>query len=469
MTVEFDLDGDFQNGPWSDPRFEYRGVDYTVGKFTVIPSSRRDEIYWSFDKDFPGADRDTLRLHVCGDTFDLTDAEPEGFGDYSWSTFLEFLWSPGITVSLALSAELSDNAMLRGLELVDPDGFAIGLSPPFAFHETRLTAQVANAVPRVTVLPTTGDRLATVRYRDGDGNALADADTGADGHQVDLEVGTTTIRIVVTAEDGTVRTYTVEATRAPQSDADATLRALELSEGVLSPAFDPVVTGYTATVRDSVSQITVTAAARDSTATVEFLDADNNALADLDTQAPSREVGLAVGENTIQVAVTAGDGTTTSIYAVVVIRTAQSDTDATLHSLTVETLDGRPVALSPAFASGTSDYVVTLPPSVGMVRVTAVATDSAATVERRYDDPDNTDYIPFCGRLGGRSGRCFRHPAAGDGRGRHDHDDLHVDRELPPGLRLRDSGPDGPERGLERDPDGGCRFWRTGVRVRQRR
>ncbi len=51
---------------------------------------------------------------------------------------------------------------------------------------------------------------------------MVDADASADGHQVDLDVGSNTITVKVTAEDGTTtRTYTVTVTRAaPPASSD---------------------------------------------------------------------------------------------------------------------------------------------------------------------------------------------------------------------------------------------------------
>ena len=247
---------------------------------------------------------------------------------------------------MALSAEASSDTALSGLKLEESAGTAITLNQPFAFYLTDYTASVANSISRVTVTPTARDTYATLRYLDGAGNALADLDTLAAGHQVDLVEGANTIQVEVTAEDGvTTRTYTVEATRAQQADTDATLSALELSDGTLDPSFASDVTEYTASVGEAVERITVWAVKSDSAATVEFRD-NHGVLEDRDPAAPGHQVRLREGANIIRVAVTAGDGITNT-YMLTVTRAAQSDTDATLSGLVLERLDGTPIALSP--------------------------------------------------------------------------------------------------------------------------
>ncbi len=102
---------------------------------------------------------------------------------------------------------------------------------------------------------------------------------------------------------------------------NADLSALSLSDGTLAPGFHRVTTAYTASVGGAVSRMTVTATASDTAdATVEFLDGSDAALADADPNTLGQQVDLAVGENTIKVKVTAGDGATTRTYTVVVTR-----------------------------------------------------------------------------------------------------------------------------------------------------
>ena len=237
------------------------------------------------------------------------------------------------------------------------------------------------------------DSAADIDYLDGDGDELTDLDPGTDGHQVDLEVGENVIQVKLTAEDGTTtKTYRVTVTRAAQSNTDATLSALTLSKGTLSPSFASDVTDYTASVGDSVSRIAVTAARSDSAAEIAYLDGDDIELADLDTVADGHQVDLVVGANTIKVQVTAGDGTTTKTYAMTVTRAAQSDTDATLSAIALAHDNGAAIALSPSFASNVIDYRASVPLSVEEITVTVATRDSAATVQFGVDVEDDDDF-----------------------------------------------------------------------------
>ena len=182
---------------------------------------------------------------------------------------------------------------------------------------TEYTASVLHAVYRITVTPTLNHANAQVAFVD-----TTDADLGADGHQVDLEVGDNVITVTVTAENGsTTQTYTVTVTRA--GSADATLSNLTLSGVTLEQAVLPATTEYTASVLHAVSRITVTPTPTHANAQVAFVDTT-----DADLGADGHQVDLEAGDNVITVTVTAEDGTTTQAYKLTVTRNAVSETQA---------------------------------------------------------------------------------------------------------------------------------------------
>jgi hypothetical protein len=102
------------------------------------------------------------------------------------------------------------------------------------------------------------------------------------------------------------RTHYLEI--APAPSADATLSALTIDAGTLSPAFDSATDAYFATVDNGVTSVTISATANHAEAAVS---------GDVGTKA------LSVGDNTFTITVTAQDGTTKA-YTLVVTRTGPS-------------------------------------------------------------------------------------------------------------------------------------------------
>jgi uncharacterized repeat protein (TIGR02543 family) len=153
------------------------------------------------------------------------------------------------------------------------------------------------------------------------------------------------IQIVVTAEDGTTtKAYTVTVTR--QTD-DATLSALTLSSGTLSPTFASATRSYAASVSDSSITVTPTLNQANAT-TVQYLGADGTV---------PFTGALSLGSNIIRTVVTALNGTTTKTYTVTVTRV-----DAPTYSITWDN-QGADVRVSSGGSSSftTGSAVATIP------------------------------------------------------------------------------------------------------------
>ncbi|MBE5818334.1 MAG: cadherin-like beta sandwich domain-containing protein, partial [Clostridiales bacterium] len=169
--------------------------------------------------------------------------------------------------------------------------------------------------------------------------------------------------IKVTAQDGTTtKEYKVTVTR--QKCTDNTLKGLTTDKGQLSPAFSSFVVDYTINVPYEIDKITLAPVANHATATLSS-DYTNKA--------------LAVGNNTIEITVTAQDGTP-KVYTVTVIR-AEASTDATLKELGLST-----GTLSPVFNSATTEYTVTVPYNVESITFTPVANHSFAILSGEYNN-----------------------------------------------------------------------------------
>ncbi len=187
-------------------------------------------------------------------------------------------------------AALSGNNNLQSLS-VSPGS----LSPSFNANELNYTVNVASTVGSVTVTAQPQDGSASVSIN-GQTTTSRSVTLGAAG-------SSTPISIVVTAPNGSQKTYSVVVNRAAIIlSGNNNLSNLVASAGPLSPAFDPAVLSYSATVAKTVTSTTVTATLADLTATLTI-----NGAPATSGQA-SNPINLAVGENSVPVVVTAENG-----------------------------------------------------------------------------------------------------------------------------------------------------------------
>ena len=187
---------------------------------------------------------------------------------------------------------LSNDAALQSLSISGQN-----LLPAFNPNTVNYTVTVPNQVTGITVNAAANHSLATVT---GTGNQT-------------LTVGDNPFPVKVTAEDSTVKTYTVTVHRVSN---DATLKTLALNDGDILPEFDPAVFSYTVWSPSSVPGITV--------------DAETNHEFAKITAGTGYHL-LTCGNNTFEIKVTSEDGTVET-YTVTVIHTSN---DATLKSLTL--------------------------------------------------------------------------------------------------------------------------------------
>ena len=277
------------------------------------------------------------------------------------------------TVTVTRAAVPSSDASLKALSVTPGT-----LMPAFDAGTTSYAAAVGSSASRVTVIAAKSDSGATVVVKPDD------ADAGAAGHQVAVGSQGAVITVTVTAPDGvTTRAYTVNATRA---SSDASLSALTLTPGTLSPAFDAGTAVYTAEVVSHHGMVTVAAVRGDAGAGVVISPPD----ADAGTAGHQVRVGPGAATQ-IAVAVTAADGATRRTYSVAVTATrpAAANGDVALSSLEVD-----PGALAPALGSGAVLYGAAYPSSTKTATITAAARhpDAQVVIGPADADPDTAGH-----------------------------------------------------------------------------
>ena len=280
--------------------------------------------------------------------------------DYTFKAYATNSLGTGYSTSSTFTTQ-SNSADLGSLVLS-----AGTLSPGFARGTIIYTASVPNVTTSLMVTPTVADATATGITVNG----VAVASGSASG-AITLNVGGNIITTVVTAQDGTTKTYTTTVTRL-SSNAD--LSNIALSAGTLTPTFTSSAITYTASVPLATTSLTVTPTVADATATGVTV----NGVA-VTSGSASGAILLNAGSNVITTVVTAQDGSMKTYTTTV---TRHPNANLTSMGLAVADL---PLSFTPAFATGTTSYAATVAPLVASITITPTAEDATATVQVRVN------------------------------------------------------------------------------------
>lgn len=234
----------------------------------------------------------------------------------------------------------------------------------FRRDTTEYNLEVSNSTSRITVYAYPVDSNATV------------TGTGT----VNLKEGSNTVKVTVTAEDGvTKKTYTMNITRLtaeednPENETEARLKNLGIRPTEYDfSGFKRDNTSYTVEVPNELTEVEVYAEAVNPDAKITG----------------TGKLTLQEGENTVNVEVTAPDGTTKKTYTLVITRIASTateepeeptDDEEKVFGLSQLLVKGQ--NLSPKFSEDVYEYTIGLTEDLSSLDIEALASDENATIE----------------------------------------------------------------------------------------
>ena len=235
----------------------------------------------------------------------------------------------------------------------------------FRPNTTSYTVNVASTVASVTVRSTPADAAANMIVNGqatDSGQARTIALNGAGSN--------TLTNIIVIAQNGDPKTYTINITRAALVG-NNNLSALIVSPGPLTPAFASNRLTYSVDAAEDVTSVTVSATKSDSNAVMS-----GSVTAGAGTATGQATIPLdGPGTNTVVSITVDAPGQSPKTYTIIIERGARAGNN-NLQSLAVS-----PGSLTPAFTAARTRYTVDVESPVTSVTVTAALQDTTAGME----------------------------------------------------------------------------------------
>jgi hypothetical protein len=257
---------------------------------------------------------------------------------------------------LLVKADLTGNNSLQNLT-VSPGT----LTPSFDENLQVYTIDVPNDAGSLTVTPTLSDPAASI---------TVNGQAAVSGQPATISLNpagqTTAIPIVVTAQNGSEKTYFLAVSRGVSGN--NSLQSITISPGSLSPTFNAGTLGYRVPVASNVTSVMVTPALQDTTASMTV-----SGQATISGQARSIPLN-GPGSNTFINIVVAAQNGTQKTYSINVNRAALEGNNR------LSALDVSPGSLEPPFQAETLNYSVDMTGTVTSVSVTATKADPNAVM-----------------------------------------------------------------------------------------
>lgn len=197
--------------------------------------------------------------------------------------------------------ELFRSAQLTGLTLTSGT-----LSPAFNKGVYEYTATVENNVTSIGVKPIAEDANATITVNS------KKVPSGATSPYISLDEGANAINVKVTDAKGKSNTYVLTVTRKYSKD-NVNLASLSVTDGTMSPKFNPETYVYSVKVARNIEKVRVLYTSQNDKSKIKINGKEY-------TNGQSDLIKLEIGANLVVVEITAEDGKTTTTYKLSVIR-----------------------------------------------------------------------------------------------------------------------------------------------------
>ena len=228
-----------------------------------------------------------------GDSVTIIGVGSNGWSKVTYNGKTAYIKSDLLTTTKPAEDKKSANKALKSLEIE-----SVSLEPEFNKETTNYSVTVGKDVDSLKINAQAEDEKSKVTI------------TGNE----ELKMGENTVKISVTAEDGTVRTYTILVNK-KEEEAKLGLASLKINGVSLKESFKSNVYEYSVDLKgkEELTKLDITAKANNENATIEIKGNDN----------------FVVGENTVTITVKSRDGEESVTYKIVVNKPEKTSVTST--------------------------------------------------------------------------------------------------------------------------------------------